>query len=189
MHTAHCARNITLCQTCKEPVPKNQYDDHKRTCNGATPRKNSIKSTISPPKTRISHNETKLNALSHIKKKEIVKSSVQESRSYKQESSSTFSSTAKQTVPVVQKEKPLTNGNVPTYSNGPSKLYAPKSGMLACKYCDLELPKLDLEEHENYCGARTDKCNVCGEIVMFKYKKIHEDSNHGFLKLNDGKYK
>ncbi|XP_017774478.1 PREDICTED: TRAF-type zinc finger domain-containing protein 1-like [Nicrophorus vespilloides] len=57
--------------------------------------------------------------------------------------------------------------------------------LLACKYCELELPKLDLEEHENYCGTRTDKCNECGEFVMFKYKKIHEDSNHGFIKLND----
>ncbi|GJQ75358.1 putative Rab subfamily of small GTPases [Trypoxylus dichotomus] len=64
----------------------------------------------------------------------------------------------------------------------------PKSNsdnLLPCKYCDLELPKLELEGHENYCGARTDKCNICGEIVMFKYKKIHEETNHGFLKLND----
>lgn len=62
------------------------------------------------------------------------------------------------------------------------------SGMLACKYCDLELPKLELEEHENYCGSRTDKCLECGELVMYKYKQIHMDSNHGFLKLKDGKY-
>ncbi|KAJ8981878.1 hypothetical protein NQ317_008226 [Molorchus minor] len=39
------------------------------------------------------------------------------------------------------------------------------SGLLACKYCDLELPKLDLEEHENYCGSRTDKCLECGELL------------------------
>ncbi|GJQ83676.1 hypothetical protein Trydic_g19874, partial [Trypoxylus dichotomus] len=29
MHTAHCARRITLCPVCKEPVPKNQFEQHK----------------------------------------------------------------------------------------------------------------------------------------------------------------
>ncbi|XP_018576774.1 TRAF-type zinc finger domain-containing protein 1 isoform X2 [Anoplophora glabripennis] len=62
---------------------------------------------------------------------------------------------------------------------------AKPSGLLACKYCDLELPKLELEDHENYCGSRTDKCLECGELVMYKYKQIHMDSNHGFLKLKD----
>ncbi|XP_050305356.1 TRAF-type zinc finger domain-containing protein 1-like isoform X2 [Anthonomus grandis grandis] len=58
-------------------------------------------------------------------------------------------------------------------------------GLLSCRYCDLELPKLDLEEHENYCGSRTDKCLECGELVMFKNKQVHLDSNHGFVKLKD----
>lgn len=61
-------------------------------------------------------------------------------------------------------------------------------GLLPCQYCELELPKLDLEEHENYCGSRTDKCLECGELVMFKNKQSHWDSNHGFLKLRDGKF-
>ncbi|CAH1956626.1 unnamed protein product [Acanthoscelides obtectus] len=51
--------------------------------------------------------------------------------------------------------------------------------MLACKFCDLELPKLELEEHENYCGTRTDRCLECGQLVMFKDKQAHIDSNHG----------
>ncbi|CAH1956623.1 unnamed protein product [Acanthoscelides obtectus] len=55
----------------------------------------------------------------------------------------------------------------------------PSSGMLACKFCDLELPKLELEEHENYCGTRTDRCLECGQLVMFKDKQAHIDSNHG----------
>nr|CAI5844416.1 unnamed protein product [Callosobruchus analis] len=62
------------------------------------------------------------------------------------------------------------------------KVEPPKSsssGMLACKFCDLELPKLDLEEHENYCGTRTDRCLECGQFVMFKDKQAHIDSNHG----------
>ena len=44
-----------------------------------------------------------------------------------------------------------------------------------------------MAEHENYCGSRTEKCSDCGEYVMLKYRTLHLDSNHGFLKLEDGK--
>lgn len=57
-----------------------------------------------------------------------------------------------------------------------------------CSYCELELPKSDMADHENYCGARTERCDECAELVMLKYKKLHIDSNHGFLKLDDGKF-
>ncbi|KAF5280482.1 hypothetical protein FQA39_LY18063 [Lamprigera yunnana] len=53
--------------------------------------------------------------------------------------------------------------------------------LLVCQFCELELPKLDLIEHENYCGARTEKCEECGEMVMFKYRQLHRDTNHGVL--------
>ncbi|KAJ8969566.1 hypothetical protein NQ314_001687 [Rhamnusium bicolor] len=96
------------------------------------------------------------------------------------------------TTPEVKKES-VSKGtqNTSTAITQPSPLVkkpeAKPSGLLACKFCDLELPKLELEDHENYCGSRTDKCLECGELVMFKYKQIHMDSNHGFLKLKDGK--
>ena len=32
MHTAHCARHITLCQKCDEPIPKKEFPDHR--CGG-----------------------------------------------------------------------------------------------------------------------------------------------------------
>ena len=32
MHTAHCARHITLCQNCDEPIPKKEFTDHR--CGG-----------------------------------------------------------------------------------------------------------------------------------------------------------
>ncbi|CAG9814888.1 unnamed protein product [Phaedon cochleariae] len=68
----------------------------------------------------------------------------------------------------------------------PMKKPQPKpTGLLACRYCELELPKLELEDHENYCGTRTDKCLECGELVMYKNKQVHLDSNHGFVKLKD----
>ena len=35
MHTAHCARHITLCQNCDEPIPKKEFLDHR--CGGGGP--------------------------------------------------------------------------------------------------------------------------------------------------------
>ncbi|KAK3929986.1 TRAF-type zinc finger domain-containing protein 1 [Frankliniella fusca] len=55
-----------------------------------------------------------------------------------------------------------------------------------CQFCELELPASEMYEHENYCGSRTKKCEDCGEYVMLKYEQLHIDSNHGFLKLDDG---
>lgn len=56
---------------------------------------------------------------------------------------------------------------------------------LCCVFCHLEMKACELMEHENYCGSRTEKCEECGEFIMLKYQQLHEDSNHGFLKLED----
>ena len=32
MHTLHCARNITLCNICDEPIPKREFEEHKQQC-------------------------------------------------------------------------------------------------------------------------------------------------------------
>jgi hypothetical protein len=42
-------------------------------------------------------------------------------------------------------------------------------------------------EHEGYCGCRTEKCGDCGEFIMLKNWELHINSNHGFIKLKDGK--
>ncbi|XP_049824891.1 TRAF-type zinc finger domain-containing protein 1 isoform X2 [Aethina tumida] len=186
MHTVHCARNITLCKTCNEPFPKSQYDDHARSCKKPILRK------PSPPPTSIEKS-------SYYQQRKVVEEEKtakwKEERRQRHERlvdtgytlrAPSQDASAVKKVETVKKEetkKPASqNGAVPRLVNPPPK----SSGLLACKYCDLELPKLDLEEHENYCGSRTDKCLECGELVMFKYKQLHMDTNHGFLKLKDG---
>lgn len=57
---------------------------------------------------------------------------------------------------------------------------------ISCLYCDLELPSDEMIDHADYCGTRTEKCAECGEFVMLKYTQLHLDSNHKFLKLEDG---
>lgn len=60
--------------------------------------------------------------------------------------------------------------------------------MVSCEYCELELRKLDMDEHMAYCGTRTERCDGCNQLIMFKDKKLHLESNHSFIKINDGKY-
>ncbi|XP_004928993.2 uncharacterized protein LOC101739743 [Bombyx mori] len=54
-----------------------------------------------------------------------------------------------------------------------------------CRFCELELPRRELPPHENYCGVRTEQCPDCREWVMIKYRQLHLDSNHGFIRLDD----
>nr|XP_026501335.1 uncharacterized protein LOC113404618 [Vanessa tameamea] len=57
--------------------------------------------------------------------------------------------------------------------------------MKSCKFCALELRRSSMPAHERYCGARTEQCDDCGEWVMHKYRQLHLDSNHGFIRLDD----
>ncbi|XP_068623399.1 uncharacterized protein [Battus philenor] len=55
----------------------------------------------------------------------------------------------------------------------------------SCRFCDLELSRQELPTHEGYCGTRTEQCPDCREWVMLRYRQLHLDSNHGFLRLDD----
>ncbi|KRT83130.1 hypothetical protein AMK59_4087, partial [Oryctes borbonicus] len=205
MHTVHCARRITLCPVCKEPVPKNEFEKHKAkhitSINKVDERIDFPKQILSKPSNRpLPVKETIRHVSSSLAATSISNnsSSPQRSQNYsfntecykpKERKSSRTSPPFTLKDPPPSRQKENKEKNEVKSSVEANACYVPlkqnASGLLPCQYCDLELPKLQLQEHENYCGARTDKCNICGEIVMFKYKELHEQSNHGFLKLND----
>lgn len=217
MHTMHCARNITLCKQCNEPIPKAQFTEHEQSCRPPKPKK------PSPPpialekssyfQTRKAIEDKKIEArkerymqrmdrlvdqghkLSESPSPSVVSST---SSSYSRDNSYGYSSPRlpnntgasrsrengfsfpvkspepeRSKEPLIQRKPPMETQGKPTYAP-----HDKSSGMLACKYCDLELPKLELDDHENYCGSRTDKCMECGELVMFKDKQAHMASNH-----------
>lgn len=56
----------------------------------------------------------------------------------------------------------------------------------SCQYCDIELRADTMFEHEEYCGSRTEICEVCKELVMLKYQRMHEESGHRKTKPNQG---
>ncbi|XP_054029300.1 TRAF-type zinc finger domain-containing protein 1 isoform X2 [Dryobates pubescens] len=42
-----------------------------------------------------------------------------------------------------------------------------------CQFCDIPLTFNKLQDHEVYCGARTERCGGCGQNVMVKDLKEH----------------
>ncbi|KAB0791435.1 hypothetical protein PPYR_03235 [Photinus pyralis] len=158
MHTAHCARNITLCGTCKEPIPKNEFQQHAKTC---VPKAKPIVKPTVPP--------TKIEQSSYFTaRKEIEDKKSQQRQEKRMERLEKFTNIG-ETVGHSKAKEP------------PGKRPPPPKDLLPCQYCEIELPKFELGEHEDYCGARTEKCQDCGENVMFKYRQLHLDSNHGYV--------
>ncbi|XP_045468754.1 TRAF-type zinc finger domain-containing protein 1-like isoform X2 [Harmonia axyridis] len=215
MHSAHCARNITLCKTCKEPIAKAKYEDHVKTCfekikpqpkqkTPEPPKSNIEKSPyyqsrkevqdkkIAERKEKYLERHEKFSGNSRKLGSQLQSTSLSEGHNYI--SSTNMQSTKLQSSNVHESKSIDTTSKITSNGTGAVKkvekkingnISKPNSGMMPCRYCELELPKVELEEHENYCGSRTDKCLECGELVMFKHKQMHLDTNHGFLKLND----
>lgn len=46
-----------------------------------------------------------------------------------------------------------------------------------CKFCKLKKKLIDLPEHEDYCGARTEKCLKCQRFVSIKDFAYHTETN------------
>jgi len=45
--------------------------------------------------------------------------------------------------------------------------------MMDCEYCELQFKAMDLCEHQDSCGSRTDVCEKCQQYVMLKEMKSH----------------
>ena len=46
-----------------------------------------------------------------------------------------------------------------------------------CRWCATHVEAGSLEDHEDYCGSRTEKCEKCGEFIMLKNFEKHIESN------------
>ena len=55
-----------------------------------------------------------------------------------------------------------------------------------CQYCNLELKADTMDEHEDYCGSRTENCEVCDKLVMLKYEQMHLESGHRKIRPDRG---
>lgn len=49
-----------------------------------------------------------------------------------------------------------------------------------CKFCKLKKKLVDLPEHEDYCGSRTEQCSKCQRFISIKDLATHTSSNCAF---------
>ncbi|CAL4064954.1 unnamed protein product [Meganyctiphanes norvegica] len=53
--------------------------------------------------------------------------------------------------------------------------------LVTCPYCDLEVVATEAPAHDEYCGARTDRCKGCTKFVMSKHLQFHYENDHKYL--------
>jgi hypothetical protein len=49
-----------------------------------------------------------------------------------------------------------------------------------CQYCQLRKKMVDIPDHEDYCGSRTEKCSKCSKFISIKDFQQHSQSNCQF---------
>lgn len=47
--------------------------------------------------------------------------------------------------------------------------------MIPCEFCEVECVASEIEEHKIPCGSRTDKCDICGNHILVRMLKAHEE--------------
>ena len=60
-----------------------------------------------------------------------------------------------------------------------------KKKLIPCKYCGLFLNNLELNEHQVYCGCKTENCKFCGECVIRKNMDEHYSKLCDFFSRNN----
>ncbi|KAL3830380.1 hypothetical protein ACJIZ3_019182 [Penstemon smallii] len=48
--------------------------------------------------------------------------------------------------------------------------------IVTCKYCEFPLPEIDLLDHEEVCGNRTELCHLCSKYIRLNERQSHESS-------------
>ncbi|XP_057533369.1 uncharacterized protein LOC130811193 [Amaranthus tricolor] len=46
--------------------------------------------------------------------------------------------------------------------------------IVTCEYCEFPLPAIDLSEHQDVCGNRTEHCHRCSRYIRLRDRYVHE---------------
>ncbi|XP_065889678.1 TRAF-type zinc finger domain-containing protein 1-like isoform X2 [Dysidea avara] len=59
--------------------------------------------------------------------------------------------------------------------------------MVDCEYCELQFKAMELYQHKDHCGSRTDVCEKCQQYVMLKEMKSHLENMCATVVQPDGR--
>ncbi|PKA65882.1 Protein LONGIFOLIA 1 [Apostasia shenzhenica] len=143
LHYAHCSRNLQKCLRCGEMVPKKHADEH-------------YKESHAPVLDNYGIDSAEKNAID--KKLCLVSQSWEFGmlEIFVGEMDCSFCSKT-----IEHEDWPLHQGE-----KCPQRI-------VTCEYCEFPLPAIDLHEHQEVCGNRTELCPTCN-----KYIRLRERINH-----------
>lgn len=58
--------------------------------------------------------------------------------------------------------------------------------IVTCEYCEFPLPAIDLFEHQEVCGNRTEYCHRCGRYIRLRDRYVHETTCNGVIDSTTG---
>ncbi|GAB4852073.1 hypothetical protein Ancab_016264 [Ancistrocladus abbreviatus] len=58
--------------------------------------------------------------------------------------------------------------------------------IVTCEYCEFPLPAIDLFEHQEVCGNRTEYCHLCRRYIRLRDRCVHETSCNGVFENTAG---
>lgn len=50
---------------------------------------------------------------------------------------------------------------------------------IPCQYCEISLPREKMQEHQEFCGSRTEFCHKCSRYILIRDLQNHEKSCDG----------
>lgn len=53
--------------------------------------------------------------------------------------------------------------------------------IVTCEFCEFPLPAIDLAEHQEVCGNRTELCHLCNKYIRLRERYNHESRCNGIL--------
>ncbi|PIN03155.1 hypothetical protein CDL12_24321 [Handroanthus impetiginosus] len=53
--------------------------------------------------------------------------------------------------------------------------------IVTCEYCEFPLPAIDLLEHQEVCGNRTELCHLCHKYIRLRERHGHESRCNGVV--------
>ncbi|KAH7524803.1 hypothetical protein FEM48_Zijuj06G0157900 [Ziziphus jujuba var. spinosa] len=51
--------------------------------------------------------------------------------------------------------------------------------IVTCEFCEFPLPAIDLAEHQEVCGNRTELCHLCNKYIRLRERYAHETRCNG----------
>ncbi|KAG5122517.1 hypothetical protein JHK84_040857 [Glycine max] len=150
LHYAHCSRKLEKCKVCGDMVPRKNAEDHYLSTHA--PCMLFLHFTVLDPR-QDSREKLQIVAFTFYLTIDVK----QTPDAHMQVSNETM-------------ERDILD--IHKGENCPQRI-------VTCQFCEFPLPAIDLAEHQEVCGNRTELCHLCNKYVRLRERFSHEARCNG----------